>query len=62
MLSDTDKEDAWILLLEWLDHHDALEILNGLSDADWCRSRRHYLAEPESDSHAPYGRDPLLRT
>jgi hypothetical protein len=60
MLSDTDKEDAWMLLLEWLDHHDVLEILNGLSDADWCRSRRHYLAEPESDGHAPYGRDPLL--
>jgi hypothetical protein len=60
MLSDTDKEDAWILLLEWLEQHDVLEILNELSDSDWCRNRRHYVAEPGSDSHAPYGRDPLL--
>ena len=60
MLSDTDKEDAWMLLLEWLDQHDVLEILNGLSDADWCRKGRHYVAESGLDSHAPYGRDPLL--
>jgi hypothetical protein len=60
MLSDIDKEDAWMLLLEWLDRHDVLEILNGLSDVDWCRKRRHYVAEPGLDSHAPYGRDPLL--
>jgi hypothetical protein len=60
MLSDTDKEDAWILLLEWLEHHDILEILDELSDSDWCRNRRHYIADPESPSHAPHGRDPRL--
>ncbi len=34
MLSDSDKEDAWILLLEWLDQQDVLEILNELSASD----------------------------
>ena len=60
MLSDTDKEDAWILLLEWLEHHDVLDILDELSDSDWCTWGRWYVAEPQSDSHAPYGRDPRL--
>ena len=59
MLSDSDKEDAWILLLEWLDQQDVLEILNELSASDWCSGGRCYVAEPESRSHAPYGRDPL---
>jgi hypothetical protein len=59
MLSDTDKEDAWMLLLEWLQHHEVPEILNELSAADWCSGGRHYIAEPESCSHAPLGRDPL---
>ena len=60
MLSDSDKEDAWILLLEWLEHHDVLDILDELSDSDWCTWGRWYVAEPQSDSHAPYGRDPRL--
>lgn len=59
MLSDKDKEDAWTLLLEWIKQHGIIEV-NDLFDSDWCRSERHYIAEPESDRHAPYGRDPLL--
>jgi hypothetical protein len=60
MLSDSDKEDAWTLLLEWLGHHDILELLDTLSDADWCRGQGRYLKEPTSANHCPYGRDPLL--
>ena len=37
MLSDNDKEEAWTLMLEWLEHHDIIELLDALSDADWCR-------------------------
>src|SRR5688572_25504313 len=37
MLSDNDKEEAWTLLLEWLEHYDIVELLDALSDADWCR-------------------------
>jgi hypothetical protein len=37
MLSDNDKEEAWTLLLEWLEHHDIVELLDALSDTDWCR-------------------------
>ena len=37
ILSDNDKEEAWTLLLEWLEHHDIVELLDALSDADWCR-------------------------
>jgi hypothetical protein len=35
------------------------EILNELLAADWCSGGRYYVAEPESCSHAPFGRDPL---
>ena len=43
MLSDSDKEDAWTLLLEWLEHHDIVELLDALSDADWCRGQGQYV-------------------
>jgi len=60
MLSDQDKEDAWTLLVEWLEQHDIIEVLNGLTESDWCRCEKQYIEEPDSDGHAPYGRDPQL--
>ena len=37
MLSDNDKEEAWTLLLKCLEHYNIVELLDALSDADWCR-------------------------
>ena len=55
MLSDNDKEEAWTLLLEWLEHHDIVELLDALSDADWCRGHEQYVKEPTSTNHCPLG-------
>ena len=60
MLSDNDKEEAWTLLLEWLEHYNIVELLDALSDADWCRGHGQYVKEPTSNNHCPYGRDPVL--
>jgi len=48
MLSDNHKEEAWTLLLEWLEHYNIVELLDALSDADWCRGHGQYVKEPTS--------------
>ena len=53
MLSDNDKEEAWTLLLEWLEHHDIVELLDALSDAVWCRGHGQYVKEPTSTNQLP---------
>jgi hypothetical protein len=60
MLTENDKEEAWTLLLEWLEDHEIVELLDALSDADWCRAHGQYVKEPTSNNHCPYGRDPVL--
>ena len=58
-LSENDKEDAWTLLFEWLRQNDLVDVLDYLSESDWCMSERHYIEDGSSD-RAPYGKDPLL--
>jgi hypothetical protein len=59
ILSENDKDDAWSLLIEWLQQNDVLELLDCLSDSDWCRSGKQYIEE-SAVNHAPYGKDPFL--